>query len=67
MNNKRKVFCAVLVIVGLSNLFAGLCWQMGLRFAHIDMTDLRLIVEYPVPTIQMFIGAVMTVAGKALF
>lgn len=67
MNNKRKIFCAVLFLTGFINLFSGLCWQTGLRFAHIDMTDLRLIIEYPIPTIQMLVGAVMVVAGKALY
>lgn len=63
---KRKyIFGCIMIFVGFGLIIYALISAIIFRFQNIDMTELRLFIENPMPTIVAIIGYVVACIGMA--
>jgi hypothetical protein len=60
---RRTVFGLIMILIGLGLIiYAGISATI-FRFQNIDMTDMRLFIENPAPSILVIVGYIMTRVG----
>ena len=65
MKNKVKnVVTLLLFIIGICLMIAGLVWSLIYNFQNPDMTEMRLFLSNPYPSIMALSGLIMTCATK---
>lgn len=65
MKNKLKnVVSLILFIVGICLMITALVWALIYNFQNPDMTELRLFLSNPYPSIMALLGLIMTCATK---
>lgn len=67
MKNKiREIIGATLIIISFIALVASAIWAIVFKFMNPDMTELRLFIENPYPTIIVIVSAATLMVGKFL-
>ena len=60
---RKSIFGLIMIFIGLGLIiYAGVSATI-FRFQNIDMTDMRLFMENPAPTILVIIGYIMARVG----
>lgn len=62
---KNKIL-TILCCMGFIGFLIALIWGTVLAFQNPDMTDMRFVIEYPVPTILMFVSAIILGIAKEI-
>ena len=65
-NNIKAIIGIVLVIGSFIALVAAAIWAIVFNWMNPDMTELRLFLENPYPTIIAFVSVVGLMVGKFL-
>jgi predicted membrane channel-forming protein YqfA (hemolysin III family) len=60
MKNKRGCASAIFMLLGIIIALCGVITVIVLRWQNPDMTDTRLFIEYPCPTIAVVVGYIIT-------
>ena len=64
-NNKIKTIIGItLMIITFVACIVSAIWAIIFHFMNPDMTELRLFLENPYPTIIVFVSAVVLMVGK---
>ena len=63
-NNIKTIICITLVIIACVALVVSAIWAIVFNLMNPDMTELRLFIENPYPTIIAIISAAVLMAGK---
>lgn len=65
-NNIKAIIGIILVIITFVALIASAILAIVFRFMHPDMTELRMFIENPYPTIIAIVSAAGLMVGKFL-
>lgn len=65
-HSTRKIIGAALVIITIFAVLASVTWALIFKLMNPDMTELRLFIENPYPTIVTSISLLVFLIGKAL-
>ena len=65
-NNIKTIIGAILAIVAFIAIIASAIWALVFNFMNPDMTELRLFLENPYPTIIMLVSLGGLMVGKFL-
>lgn len=66
-NKNTKTFIgAALVIIAFAAVIISAVWALVFHFMNPDMTELRLFIENPYPSIITIISLVVLLVGKSL-
>lgn len=65
-NNIREIIGLALVIISFIAIVAAAIWAIVFNLMNPDMTELRLFIENPYPTIIAIISAAGFMVGKFL-
>jgi hypothetical protein len=65
-DNIRTIIGLALVIISFVALIAAAIWAIVFNLMNPDMTELRLFIENPYPTIIAFVSIVTLMVGKLL-
>lgn len=63
-NNIKTLIGAVIIIISFIALVASAIWAIVFKFMNPDMTDLRLFLENPYPTIICIVSVAGLMVGK---
>lgn len=64
--NIKAITGIVLIIISFVAIIAAAIWAVVFNFMHPDMTELRLLIENPCPTIIVIVFMGVYVVGKSL-
>lgn len=65
MKNKIKtIISAALIIIAFIACVASAIWALVFKFMNPDMTEMRLLIENPYPTIICIVSIVALMVGK---
>lgn len=71
MNNKYNkiwvVIAIILGVIGICGVICSLVMSLVIRFQNLDMTDIRLLLEYPTPTFIGLASLLSLVASRYVF
>lgn len=62
---KHKIL-TILCSIACVGLLVALIWETIFIFQHPDMTDMRLMIEYPYPIILAVISSIIVIVVKDL-
>ena len=65
-NNIKTLIAVVLIFVSFVALVASAIWALVFHFMNPDMTELRLFLENPYPTIIVVVSTAGLMVGKYL-
>jgi hypothetical protein len=65
-NNIKAIIGLALVIISFIALVAAAIWAVVFQLMNPDMTELRLFIENPYPTIIVIVSAATLMVGKLL-
>ena len=65
-NSTGKLIGAALVIISIIAVLTSVTWALIFKLMNPDMTELRLFIENPYPTIVTSISLIVFMFGKAL-
>lgn len=63
-NNIKTIIGMALIIIAFIACIASAIWALVFRFMNPDMTELRLFLENPYPTIIVIVSAAGLMVGK---
>lgn len=67
MSNKTKdILGTICVIIAIISLLVAVVWSVVFNLMNPDMTELRLFIENPYPTIIVFLSIALFYCGKIL-
>lgn len=62
----REEIGLALVLIGIVGAIACGIWGLVLNSANPDMTQMRLLIEYPEPSIGIFVSGIVGFVGSKL-
>lgn len=65
-NNMKTIICAILIIISLIAVITSTIWALVFQFMNPDMTELRLFLENPYPTIITLASVVIVMIASAM-
>lgn len=65
-NNIKKLIGAAIIIIAFAAVIISAIWALVFHFMNPDMTELRLFLENPYPTIICIVSVVGLMVGKFL-
>lgn len=65
-SNIKGIFGIILLFLAGIGLLACLIWAMVLRFQNVDMTELRMFIEHPGPSIYSIVCLIVGKIGLSL-
>ena len=65
-NNIKTTIGMILILIAFIALIIAAIWSMIFNFQNPDMTDLRLVIENPGPTIIAIVSLIGFGVGKTL-
>lgn len=65
-NNTKSLIGIILIILSSIALIVAVIWSIAFKLINPDMTDLRLIIENPYPTIIGCAAVVGWIVGRVL-
>ena len=63
-NNIKTIICTTLIIVAFIAVIASAIWALVFHLMNPDMTELRLFLENPYPTIICIVSVAGLMVGK---
>lgn len=63
-NNIKTIIAAAIIIIAFIACVASAIWALVFKFMNPDMTELRLFLENPYPTIIVIVSAAVLAVGK---
>lgn len=65
-NNTKTIIGASIIILAFVAIIASAIWALIFYFMNPDMTELRLFIENPYPSIISIVSLVVILVGKSL-
>lgn len=65
-NNIKTIIGIALVIIAVIAIIGALIWSLVFNMMNPDMTELRLFIENPYPTIIVIVSLIIFVIGKRI-
>lgn len=65
-NNVKTIIGMVLIILSVVAIIGSMIWSLIFNIMNPDMTELRLFIENPYPTIIVIISLIEFTIGKVL-
>lgn len=65
-NNTKKLIGAAIIIIAFAAVIISAIWALVFHFMNPDMTELRLFLENPYPTIICIVSVAGLMVGKFL-
>ena len=65
-NNIKTIVCVALIIIAFIAIVVSAIWALVFQFMNPDMTELRLFLENPYPTIICIVSVAGLMVGKFL-
>ena len=65
-NNIKALIGVALIILAFAAIIISAIWALVFHFMNPDMTELRLLIENPYPTIITIISMLVILVGKSL-
>jgi hypothetical protein len=63
-NNIKTIIAVAITIISFITMVASAIWAIVFNFMHPDMTELRLFLENPYPTIICIVSVAGLMVGK---
>lgn len=64
-NIKAAIGCMFIIIACIA-IIVSVIWSLVFNFMNIDMTELRLLIENPYPSVIVIISGILFMIGKKL-